>query len=242
MKQQVIEHAARKISFSTDELKPWTKEDETLIKAYISLHDKELSLKAQAKELLSLSADLNKQTEKVRLKLIELKEMIAAISKLADGFIVVSPNRQHKANEINKEAEKLSAYITGDYHSILSELELTVKACEEKNGAFINDTENNELWDAYSDIKHSHFHNYEINAIDIVSFDKDDDTFRGFASVWRDHNKGIIDYANEAIGNYNKLILETEMQYALWEEFLKRLSLIRMVTAAETGEISASSN
>jgi hypothetical protein len=242
VKQQVIEHATRKISFSADELKPWTKEDETLIKAYISLHDKELLLKAQANELLSLSADLNKQTEKVRLKLIELKEMIAAISKLADGFIVINPNRQQKANEISKEAEKLGAYITGDYHSILSELELTSKTCSEKNGAFINDTEDNELWDAYNDIKRSHFHNYEINAIDIVSFDKDDDTFRNFASVWGDHNKGIIDYANEAIGNYNKLILETEMQYALWEEFLKRLSLIRMVTATETGEISASSN
>jgi hypothetical protein len=242
VKQQVIEHATRKISFSTDELKLWTKEDEILMKAYISLHDKELLLKAQAKELLSLSADLNKQTEKVRLKLIALKEMIAAISKLADGFIVINPNRQHKANEISKEAKKLNAHIRGEYHSILSELELTSKTCSEKNEAFINDTEDDELWDAYSDIKHSHFHNYEINAIDIVSFDKDDDTFRSFASVWRDHNKGIIDYANEAIGNYSKLILETEMQYALWEEFLKRLSLIRMVTATETGEISASSN
>jgi len=242
VKQQVIEHATRKISFSADELKPWTKEDETLMKAYISLHDKELLLKAQAKELLSLSADFNKQTEKVRLKLIALKEMIAAISKLADGFIAVSPNRLHKANEISKKAEKLSAYITGDYHSILSELELTAQTCSEKIRAFINDTENDELWDAYSDIKHSHFQNYEINAIDIVSFDKDDDTFRGFASVWRDHNKGIIDCANDAIGNYSKLILETEMQYTLWEEFLKRLSLIRMVTATETGEIPASPN
>ncbi len=132
MKQEVFEHAMRKISFSTDELKQWTHEDETLMKAYISLHDKELLLKAEAKELLSLSADLNKGTEKVRLKLIALKEMIAAISKLADGFIVINPNRQHKANEIINQAEKLSAHISGEYHSILSELELTVNPAAKK--------------------------------------------------------------------------------------------------------------
>lgn len=129
--KKIIEHAARSISFSVDELKPWTPEDENLITLYISLHDAQIKLKAEGSELLTLAGNLNKQTEKVRDKLMALKEKIAALSKLADRFVIVDPNRQSWAEELNTQTEKVSKHI-GAYHDVLALAESAATACEEK--------------------------------------------------------------------------------------------------------------
>lgn len=239
--KKIIEHAVRNISFSVDELKPWTPEDENLITAYTSLHDAEIKLKAEGSALLTLAGNLNKQTEKVRNKLMALKERIAALSKLADRFVMVDPNRQSWAEELNKQTEKVGKHI-GAYHDMLTVADSAVAACEEKNSPFIKEVEDIERWEKFDDIKNGYFNDYETKAIDIISFGNDEDMFRMLASSFTHQNKGIIDAANNAIDNYNRLLLETEMQYALWEEFLKRLSVIRMITESEAGEIFTSAN
>lgn len=240
MMEKTIEHAARKISFSVDELKPWTKQDEQLIKTYIQLHDNEILHREHAKELLECCSSLNKQTKSVRAELVPVKDMIAALSKLADDFVIVDPNKKQKALAIVRETEKTNTCMQ-NYQELLQKLEPVVQVCDEKNVAFIDAVENLDLWNTYSKIKHRHFKNYEINAIDIVSFDNDDDRFRGYVSVYSKKHSDIIDYANSAIDDYNKLLLETEMQYAIWKEFLKRLALIRSVSDS-SGETYISAN
>jgi hypothetical protein len=241
MVQKTIEHGARNISFSADESKPLTEEDEQLIAAYVKLHDRELLLKAQGKELRDYCSSLNKQTEEVRTVLTDLKDMLVALSKQADGFVTVDPNREMKAKQIIQETERVNTNMQ-NYHPLLTELDLVAKDCTEKNSAFIDEVESYDLWETYDNIHSSHFANHTVNSIDIVSFDNDDELFRAFVSICDNENKAAIDYANNAIDNYSKLVLQTEMQYGIWEEFLKRLALIRMVVESKAGEIFTSSN
>ena len=241
MVQKVYEHTTRKISFSVDELKPWTKQDELLINTYLKLHDKEALLKAQAKELMNKCGNLNKHTEKVRLTLITIKTNIAVLIKLADSFIIVGLAREKKAAEISEQVSKVNEALQA-YSALLNKLEKETRKCSALNSPFIDATENVEAWEEYTEIKCEHFNNIEINSVDIISFDKDDETFRGFVSVWGDANKATIDYANSAIDNYNKLLLETETQYAIWEEFLKRFALIRSIVESNAGELTISVN
>jgi hypothetical protein len=99
-----------------------------------------------------------------------------------------------------------------------------------------------EPWDVYEKIKTNHFGNYDINAIDTMSFDEDDERFRDFISLRDMQNQHTIDYSNGIIENYNRLILETNTQYGIWEEFLKRLSLIRQVVRSKTDEMFTCAN
>ncbi len=241
MVQKVYEHPTRKISFSVDESKPWTADDESLVNAYLKLHDKETLLKEKGKELMSNCSNLNKHIEKVRVALMDIKTKIAALSKLADGFIVVDISRAKKAAKISEQVTKVNDEVL-TYGSLLDKLDEETNNCSALNSAFIDATENFDVWEEYDDIKSKHLNNYETNSVDIVSFDKDDDAFRGFVSIWSDDNKTIIDYANNAIDNYNKLILETEMQYAIWEEFLKRFALIRSIIETNAVDMSVSVN
>lgn len=241
MISKTIEHITRKISFSADESRTWTEDDEKLVTAYLQLHNREQSLKIQGDDLVKKFTGINKQTEKLRAILNVVKKLITAASELADKFNPIIPKKQEIVKQITDETEKISNRIQ-KYHRLMEKLSVEIDVHSKINSRFLDDLENMELWEAYKEVMHIHFNNYEINSIDIVSFSNEDELFRGFASVWDDKNKYAFDYSDKAIENYNRLILETEIQYGIWKEYLKRFELIRLINENTASQILSSAN
>jgi hypothetical protein len=241
MISKVLEHSTRNISFSADELKPWTKDDEQLISAYIKIHDREQHIKNAGKVLESETKCINEEIEQTRQKLTEVEAQIKELSKFADTFILPDPKKEDKANKVFDEADKVYKTITS-YQQLLIKLGDNLENfCVLKSG-FLNNLEDFTLWDEYNAAKHEHVKNYEINSIDIVSFGLEDEFFRGYISIHKESNHAVFDRADKSVENYNALILETKIQYVIWEEFLKRVHLIRAIVESSGNQLISSVN
>lgn len=228
MISNVIEHRTRNISFSIDETKPWTKDDEQLINAYIKVHDFEQLIQDTGKVLQNETKLTNEEIEQARHNLTGVEKQVKKVSKFADIFIIPDPKKEDKANQIFDEADKVYKTITM-HQELLLKLDGDIKKFCALKSEYLDNLEDFSLWEEYNDASHEHAKNYETNSIDIVSFGLEDEFFRGYMSVHKESNHGVFDRADKSIENYNSLICETKIQYATWEEFLKRIHLIRAI-------------
>ena len=241
MISKVFEHTTRNISFSADELKPWTKDDEQLISSYIKVHDHEQHIQDTGKILREETTHINKQIEQARQNLADVEKQIKEVSKFADTFILPDPKKENKANQIFDAADKTYKTIAAHQELLIKLDDNIQKFCELKS-EYLDNLEDFMLWDEYSDAMHKHAQNYETNSIDIVSFGLEDEFFRGYISVHKEKNESVFDQADKSIENYNALILETKIQYAAWEEFLKRIHLIRAIVESSNSQLISSAN
>lgn len=241
MISKIFEHSTRNISFSVDELKAWTEEDEQLVFSYLKIHDREQYLTDRGKLLDAERNRINAIIEQTREALSGVEIQIKDISKLADTFSLVHPKKEEKAKEILGETVKVSETINA-YQQLFIESEKNIAELDEANTVFIDEIEDITLWDEYGTVKHAHFKNYENNSIDIVSFDREDDLFRGYASFHKQRHHDVFERVNECIRNYNALLSETKTQYGMWEEYLKRIVLIRAIAENDDGYLMVSVN
>jgi arginyl-tRNA--protein-N-Asp/Glu arginylyltransferase len=187
------------------------------------VHDHEQHIQDTGKVLRDETRYINEQIEQARQNLAEVEKQIKEVSKFADTFILPDPKKEDKANQIFNEADKVYKTITA-HQELLIKLDENIKKFCVLKSKYLDNLENLTLWDEYSDARHKHAQNYETNSIDIVSFGFEDEFFRGYISVHKRKNESVFDQADKSIENYSTLILETKIQYAAWEEFLKRTS------------------
>ena len=232
MEIKTISHPLRKISITYGyNDNPWTKEDEQLVKAFIALHESEMKQQKLADYLLKEYSEIRKKIKVARTKLEEvtilLKDNIKEADKLSEKTGLIKPKTfpafLERIMNTNDEIQ--------EYGPLLSDVKdaLDLLQPEKELYAVTDEDTETELWDKYSDIHLKHCRNYEKNSIDIVEFDKEDDSFRTYRSVHEDNRNGKIDYSNDTIEDYNVLVIETEMQYQLWAEFNKRRLLLEYI-------------
>jgi hypothetical protein len=238
---KILEHTTRNISFSTDELKPWTEEDEQLISAYTKLHDHEQHLKDLAKPLQDETKFINDEVEEARQTLANVEKQIKELSELADSFILPDPKKEDKATRIFDEASKVYDIII-IYQHLIEKLEENVAKFCDLESEFLDSLEDFSLWDEYNDVSAQHAGNYAINSIDIVSFDLDEEYFKAYIAINKDSNYAVYDHADRSVENFNALMLETKIQYATWEELTKRVHLIRQIVESSGTQLISSAN
>ncbi|MGB4773791.1 MAG: hypothetical protein WBP45_01345 [Daejeonella sp.] len=229
METKTIQHPLRTISFEYDETIPWTTQDEALLNSYLHVHNMQVLIRENVEVLFHKYAVHDKHVEELRKELVLVKEKVACAQQSADRLLDnITLRKQNVVEDFIEAVNTTSDYID-EYHK---QMEVLKEECDELNAVLkeiMDDEENDKVWEIFSDVKSEHFQNYEINAIDIVSFDKEDDKFRGFASFHRDRNGDRIDYCNRAVENYNKLLLEITAVYEVWTEFGKRMVLIQRI-------------
>ena len=81
-------------------------------------------------------------------------------------------------------------------------------------------------WKKFSAIERKHSKNYKINSINICEFDAEKERFHTYRSVHKDHSDGVSRMQDGYVLDYNTLMLQTEMEYGIWNEFVKRLDLL----------------
>jgi len=234
MQQKLVEHKLRKIQFEYDDTKPWTEQDENLLNAFIGLHDYELERKTTGQELMKQYSARDKEIENAREVLKKVKETFAATRQMADHLVADVAYKKSHAVEKFYEAVNTTNDAIQEYDKIMRAI--GDEALDKQKEKYFEEEENHQAWEVFETATNEHYNNYEVNAIDIVSFDKADEAFKTYLSVViNSGNSSAMDYMNEVIHNYNLLMLETEVQYELWQEFTKRIFLIEKITGSDSG-------
>ncbi len=230
VKKKIVEHPFHKVSFDYDEKKEWTPRDEKLLNTYLQLHDSEKQRQDEASSLRRQFSGLEKHVERVRKELKQVEKKITATRNEAD-HIIAQVNLQ-----MPRAAEKFSEQVNGtnddiqDYHKKMQQLEKEINELNGLKDKYIDDDEQ-PLWERLSELKITYAHDNRLST-DYVSFDDDEQRFRDKASYISHQNDKAIDYCDRVIDNYNRLLLETTVQYEVWNEFGRRLKLIEQITSS----------
>ncbi|HXH19290.1 MAG TPA: hypothetical protein VNJ07_09425 [Chitinophagales bacterium] len=241
MQKKQIEHPFHKISFDYDDTKPWTARDEKLLNTYLRLHDSEARRHENARDLMKRYGEHEKHIEEVRKKMKQMKEKLTATRDAADHILAQIQLQVPNALEnFVKQMNETNDFIQ-EYDKEIRKLEAETMDLKKLKDHYHDEEEDSSLWELLTDLKITY--GYDKNmAIDYVSFDDDEERFREKASYISRQNDNYMDYCNRVIENYNRLMLETEIQYEVWKEFCRRMVLIEHITGHDSGKTTISIN
>jgi len=214
------------ISYEYDDAKTWTKQDEALEKKHIELAEREKTIRDMMYKSISEYSQIDKEIQAVRTFLMLVKDLSKDARDEADFYVESMMQMEDYGKELMAEKVQTAVKAFEKYHKKLLALEPGIT----KLSAFINNyvemDEDMTEWDKHSKVKSKHYKNWRDNSIDICSFDREMDRFLAFVSVTKDSNSSIYRMLDGYVLDYNKLMLETEVQYGIWEEFAKRVELL----------------
>ena len=241
MQKKTIDHPFHKISFDIDESKSWTARDEKLLNTYLQLHDNEKQRHEAASGLRKQFIEMDKRTETLRKELNGVKKKITAIRDAADHIIAQINLHVPKAVEKFTEQVNETNEAIQEHHAKMQEFEKEVKELSDLKNKFMDEEEEETLWERLSELKITYAHDSRL-ATDYVSFDDDEQRFREKASFMSRQNDQYMDYCNRAVDNYNRLLLELTAQYDVWNEFGRRMKLIEHITGRNSGFMEIGTN
>ena len=241
--EKKIEFTAHTATISYDDEKSWTEDDFTLESTFITLIEANVNLSEMMYKSLSEYSPIAKEIDAVRAFLMLITDLIKEAIEEADNFINSMMTDEDYSRDILTEKFNVIVNALSEYHPKLLTLEPTINSIVNFIHKYIELDEDYSLWDELSAIESKHFKNWETNSIDIVAYDRAKEYFQAYVSVHSNSNTGIYRLLDGYILDYNKLMLQTEMQYAIWNEFSKRVDLLnKMVKIAvdpmNTGDVN----
>ena len=227
------------ISFNYEDEAPWTADDEALEKTHIALAEREMRIRDMMYKSLTDHSPIDKEIQEVRTFLQLVKDLSKDARDEADFYVESMMQMEDYGKELLAEKVDTALKAFEEYHKKLLALEPGIT----KLSAFINNyvemDEDMTDWEIHSEIKSNHYRNWKNNSIDICSFDKEMERFHAFTSVNKDSNSSIYRLLDGYILDYNKLMLETEVQYGIWEEFAKRVDLLNKMVRVKVPAMNA---
>ena len=228
MATKLYEHPLRKFEIEYDDSKPWTALDEDLINAFIALHDYEWERKEKAGELLKQYGELNRAVDAARVEWQKVKKMMDETRQFAE---VVIPAMQLKQVVVHEHFDKTVVQTDEailEYDKVMRAIDLETP--EPDRDAFFEEQENLTWWDQFDEVNLEHSQQWEVNSIDTAVFTDTEEMFRLFVGEQTKHHDQVMDYINRVINNHHILMLETELLYEVWKEFIKRVQLLDHIT------------
>jgi hypothetical protein len=214
------------ISYEFDDAKPWTEQDEALEKKHIALAEREKMIRDMMYDSLKKYSPIDKEIQAVRAFLMLIKDLAKDARDEADFYVESMMQMEDYGKELMAEKVQTAVKAFEEYHKKLLALEPGITKLSAFINKYVEMDEDMTEWDKHSKVKGRHYKNWKDNSIDICSFDREMDRFHAFVSVNKDSNSGIYRLLDGYILDYNKLMLETEAQYGIWEEFAKRVELL----------------
>lgn len=241
MQKKTIEHPFHKIIFDYDESKPWTPRDEKLLTVYLQLHDREAQRHEQARALHKQFGELDRQVEAVRKEMKEMKAKLKATRDAADHILAeMNLNRPNAMERFVQQVNETNDVIQ-EYDKKIRVAEKSIKELTERKDKYEEEDEDNALWERLSELKITYGYDKNLST-DYVSFDDDEQRFRDKVGFMSRQNENYMNSCNRVVENYNRLLLETEIQYEVWTEFGKRMMLITHISSMNSGLTQASTN
>lgn len=239
VQKKIFEVGIHTISYEYNDAVPWTEQDALLEKIHIALVEKEVKIREMMYDSLNEFAPVDKEIQEVRTFLMLIKDLSKEARDEADFYV----ESLMQMDDYSKDAlgEKVATAVKAfeEYHKKLLSLEPGITTLSTFINEYVALDEDTSDWNAHTDAKSEHYNNWENNSIDICSFDKEMDRFYAFVSLNKDSNGSIYRLLDGYILDYNKLMLETEGQYSLWEEFTKRVDLLNKMIKVKVPAINA---
>ncbi len=224
--EKKIEFPAHTATITYDDEKSWTEDDFALENAFISLIEFNVNLSDMMYKSISEYSPIAKEIEAVRTFLMLITDFIKEAIEEADNYISSMMTNEESAKHILTQKVDVTINALTEYHPKLSALEPSINKIVTFVHKYNELDEDYSLWDELSKIESNHFKNWETNSIDIVAFDAAKEFFQAYVSVHSNSNSSIYRLLDGYILDYNKLMLQTEMQYAIWNELFKRIELL----------------
>jgi len=221
-----FEKGIHTIKYNYDESLVWTEEDELLEKTHLELVDRENKIRDMMYKSLTEYSPIDKDIKEVRTFLMLIKDLSKEARDEADIYVESLMQMDDYSKDALGEKVETAVKAFEEYHKKLIDLEPGITKLSEFINNYIEMDENMTEWDFHTTVKGKHYNNWENNSIDICSFDEEMERFYAFVSVNKDSNSSIYRLLDGYILDYNKLMLETEAQYGIWEEFSKRVDLL----------------
>ncbi len=227
------------ISYNYDDSKPWTAEDESLEKVYTELVKNEVELHEMVYDSIMELAPVSKEIAITRELLMLIKDFSVVAREEADNLMLSLMSQEEDTfdRDLLTETVQTTEKAFAEYHAKLTLLEPRITLVTDFVNKYITMSEDYTAWKVLTEIVALHSRNYETNSIDICSFDTEREHFQNFLSVHKDHSDSINRMQDGYVSDYNTLMLQTEMEYGIWNEFVKRLDLLMKMVKVKTPSI-----
>ena len=237
IKKDIIKHPARNIEIIYEAGKTtMTAQDEELLAAYIRLHDFEFEMKQTADSLYLESVTANKRIDALREELMLVQSTFdkccLLADKLGDDTYISDETNFEKLAEAREQTE----IEIKDYSEKILEVYEMLKDFHEKLNKYneANEEESDVVYTAYSEINAAHSVNWEINSINILTFEDEYARFDSYRTVSGDRRETLMRFCDTALNNYSNLNLQTTTLYNVWNEFIKRCKLLKALSDLHT--------
>ena len=227
------------ISYDYNDAVTWTEQDALLEKTHIALVEREAKIREMMYDSLNEFAPIDKEIQEVRTFLMLIKDLSKEARDEADFYVESLMQMDDYSKYALGEKVETAVKAFEEYHKKLLSLEPGITRLSTFINEYVELDEDMSDWNTHTDVKSEHYNNWENNSIDICSFDKEMDRFYAFVSVNKDSNGSIYRLLDGYILDYNKLMLETEGQYSLWEEFAKRVDLLNKMVKVKVPAMNA---
>lgn len=182
---------------------------------------------------------IDKDIQEVRTFLMLIKDLSKEARDEADFYVESLMQMDDYSKDTLGEKVETAVKAFEEYHKKLLSLEPGITRLSTFINEYVELDEDMSEWNTHSDVKSEHYNNWKNNSIDICSFDKEMDRLYAFVSVNKDSNSSIYRLLDGYILDYNKLMLETEAQYGIWEEFAKRVDLLNKMVKVKVPAMNA---
>jgi hypothetical protein len=245
IKKIVYKHECReiKITYMPGKTTP-TEMDEQFLAAYLKLHDYQWKMNEFADRLYKAFLGIDKRINALREQLAKATATFNAARAIADklsadSYIVTEANMESLTESQAKTFEEIK-----QYRETMVEVYEDQRPHQEALNEYIvaDEDEANEVYEAFNNINYQHSADYINNSIDIVEFEKEHEMFYAYTSVHEDRRRNLIATCHKALDNYNMLHAETTALFGIWDEFLKRCSLLRIVANLHAKALVISNN
>ena len=245
LQTKTITYGGHTISLNYDDAKPWTKDDASLENAYFDLVKNKVELHEMVYQSIMQLAPISSEIGTLREFLMLIKDFSIEAREEADNLMLsfMSPHEDDYDRDILNEKVVLTEKAFGDYHVKITELEPKITLVSNLVNKYTSMIEDSLKWKVLSKIETKHFRKYKTNAIDTNSYSEEKERFQTFLSVTKEHSDSINRMHDGYVSDYNILMLQTEMEYGIWNEFVKRLDLLtKMVKVKVPSMISDEPN
>ncbi len=239
VQKKTFEVGIHTISYEYNDAVAWTEQDELLEKTHIAIAEREERIREMMYNSIKEYSPIDKDIQEVRTFLMLIKDLSKEARDEADFYVESLMQMDDYSKDTLGEKVETAVKAFEEYHKKLLSLEPGITRLSTFINEYVELDEDMSEWNTHSDVKSEHYNNWKNNSIDICSFDKEMDRLYAFVSVNKDSNSSIYRLLDGYILDYNKLMLETEAQYGIWEEFAKRVDLLNKMVKVKVPAMNA---
>jgi len=223
MATRTINHKLRTIELKFEDGKPETDYEQMLVKAYVAMHDQIAALMPVPEKLKYLYTEHDDHVTETENDFLPVEEGIGNLFTELSSLLI-----QKDEDEIAAFYDRVQDYYPNieEFQKQLDGLSSESDDLEEQHKAYSDDDE--KLSADFEKYHHETcgelYHNYDNYSLDLVSYDQDEQEFRGLFSTLGKADDAYSDLRNEVIDHYNEVISRIKASYDKWDEMKKMLS------------------